>query len=109
MQDCDKEAGCESCPMHDSHGSNMGCLPDEFDILTLAREGFVWGCHSSPRGKPRPCRGLLHAVANYPNLCAGISLAIATAPVLDYSTWFHQGEEAAKQAAKATTKTGDFK
>jgi hypothetical protein len=99
--------GCRSCPFNDCHGSNLGCLPDEFDIITLAQDGFVWGCHSSPRGKPSPCQGLLHAVATYPELFPTISPAIATAPILDYTIWFHQGADAAKRAAKATTTTGD--
>lgn len=89
-----------SCPMVSDEGSNLGCLPDEGDIIGYLREGFAWGCHETT-GQPRICAGLIEAVTRYPTLYPGLPNPIdwKQMRVLDYQVWYYEGIEAAKQKA----------
>jgi len=91
--------GCAGCPMVDDIASNLGCLPDESEIIKLTQEGFIWGCHSSKEGCLIPCAGLCNMVRLYPDLYPGVKLDLKGGKLIDPEIYYREGMKVAKDKA----------
>ncbi len=90
---------CLCCPFNApfvdeaAQAENYGCLPTGGEIVDLkVRSGQNWACHDD---ESKVCAGLC-AVAKE------CGLDLSTGGLVRYSTWYHQGEEAAVAEASAT-------
>lgn len=86
---------CSACPFAGSDESenvqNLGCLPSGYDILQMKRRsGHNWACHESKDGALKLCAGMAQTVHEL-----DLPLDVKVGGLISYSTWFHQGEEAA--------------
>lgn len=92
------KGSCLCCPFNApfveeaAQAENYACLPTGADIVQLKRlTGQNWACHDD---ESKVCAGLC-AVAK------DSGLDLSKGGKIRYSTWYHQGEAAAIEQAKA--------
>ena len=93
------KGSCLCCPFNApfvdeaAQAENYGCLPTGSEIVSLKqRSGQNWACHDD---ESKVCAGLCAMAKER-------ALDLSQGGLVRYSTWYHQGEDAAVAEAAAT-------
>jgi hypothetical protein len=77
---------CQTCPFSNTEQAetalNLGCLPDEYEIMQLKKNSNVnWCCHMD---ESKMCAGFIQA-------CKDAAVDYKTGKLASYKKWYHEG------------------